>query len=227
MLKNIKQQKSLVDEIVDGIIELIQKSEINTGDKIPNELELCKLLGVGRNTIREAIKILVSKNILIIKRGNGTFVSDNIGIVEDPLGFKFIADKNRLANDILEIRLILEPKIAEYAATNATDEQIKEIEIACKNVEELILKGEPHMEEDIYFHTKIAQSSGNLVISTLLPIINNSIELCINITKSILKEETIKTHNEILDAIKQKDGQKAYDAMKNHLEYNKFIIKNR
>lgn len=83
---------------------------------IPNEAELSKKLEVSGSTAREAIKTLVSQNILEIRRGSGTFVCNKPGVAEDPPGFRFISDKIGLALDSLEIRLVLEPHIAEKAA---------------------------------------------------------------------------------------------------------------
>ncbi len=116
---------------------------------------------------------------------------------------------------------MIEPKIASLAAKNATDEDIKYLEKLCDEVEELILQGKPHLDKDIEFHTAIASSSKNIVTANLIPIINNSISVFINITNTQLKNETIETHREIFNAIKEGNSNGAYDAMTLHLVHNR------
>lgn len=211
--------KPLGEVASEKIIKLIVDHNLKIGDKLPNEYELADKLGVGRSTIREAIKALVSRNILEIKRGSGTFI--RCGVADDPLGLIFVKDKLKLAVDLLEIRFMIEPKIASLAAINATKEDIEEMSKLCDEVEELILNGIPHMEKDIEFHTAIARSSKNLVTTNLVPIINKSISVFIDITNTQLKNETIETHREILNAIKNKNANEAHDAMLLHLAYNR------
>ncbi|MDB8803643.1 FadR/GntR family transcriptional regulator [Romboutsia sp. 1001216sp1] len=211
--------KPLGETTSEKIIKLIVDENLKIGDKLPNEYELADKLGVGRSTIREAIKALVSRNILEIKRGSGTFIK--CGVADDPLGLMFVKDKLKLAVDLLEIRFMIEPKIASLAAINATKEDIEELSKLCDEVEELILNGIPHMEKDIEFHTAIARSSKNLVTTSLVPIINKSIAVFIDVTNTQLKNETIETHKEILNAIRNKNANEAHDAMLLHLAYNR------
>lgn len=215
-----EESTKLLGEIIsEKIVQLIVEKNLQIGDKLPNEYELADKLGVGRSTIREAIKALISRNVLEIKRGSGTFIK--CGVADDPLGLIFIKDKLKLAVDLLEIRFMIEPKIASLAAINATEEDIEEMSRLCDEVEELILKGIPHMESDIEFHTAIARSSKNLVTTNLVPIINKSISVFIDITNTQLKHETVETHREILNAIKHRNANEAHDAMLLHLAYNR------
>ena len=108
----------------------------------------------------------------------------------------------------------------------STDEEIKEMEKLCDEVDHLILNKEPHMDKDIEFHGAIARSSKNIVIANLIPIINKSISLCIDVTDKKLAKETMDTHREILNCIKAKDINGAHDAMYLHLMYNRRNIKN-
>ncbi|MBR4426360.1 MAG: FadR family transcriptional regulator, partial [Spirochaetales bacterium] len=87
MLEQINnQEQSLSQKTVEKLVEHIKTSGLKPGDRIPNETELCKALSVSRSTLREAIKILVSRNILVINRGVGTFISSTPGVTDDPLG---------------------------------------------------------------------------------------------------------------------------------------------
>lgn len=101
--------KSRVDLAVDQIIQVILDRNMKAGDKLPNEYDLARELGVGRSTLREAIKRLVARNILTARQGAGTFVSEKNGVPEDPLGLTFMMEEGaeNLALDLQDIRLSL------------------------------------------------------------------------------------------------------------------------
>ncbi|RST98028.1 hypothetical protein CBF35_01465 [Vagococcus salmoninarum] len=195
------------------------------GERLANEFELAEELKVGRNTIREAIKLLASKNIVEIRRGKGTFVSERPGLIDDPLGLSFLSNQAFLSADLLEVRQIIEPAIAKLAARNRTSENIEEMLASCLAVEEAIALGKNHTEEDMLFHTAIAKGTQNQVIPNLIPIIHSSISAFIEETNNVLKQETITTHREILAAIKSGSEEQAEEAMKEHLRINAELIK--
>ena len=79
-------------------------------------------------------------------------------------------DKNALALDLVNVRLLLEPGMAEMAALNASDEDIERIQRLCDRVESKIHSGDLYIEDDIAFHTCIAESSKNMVVEQLIPL---------------------------------------------------------
>lgn len=213
-------KRPLPQIIADKIIDLIESKELLPGEKLPSEQELMKELNVGRGTIREAIKSLVSRNIVEIRRGVGTFVAKNTGVVEDPLGFSFINNKKKLVKDSMDVRLLLEPSIARWAARNATDSEILEIIELSKRIEKAILNDEDYSDLDVEFHTKIANSSRNLVVENLIPILNMNIRSLIDVTHAVLREHTILSHKKIANAIKERDEEMAEQLMREHIEIN-------
>lgn len=213
-------KRPLPQIIADKIIDLIESKELLPGDRLPSEQELMKELNVGRGTIREAIKSLVSRNIVEIRRGVGTFVAEKTGVVEDPLGFSFINNKNKLVKDSMDVRLLLEPSIAKWAARNATDSEILEIIELSHKIEIAILNDEDYSDLDVEFHTKIANSSRNLVVENLIPILTTNIRSLIDVTHAALKEHTILNHKKIANAIKERDEELAEQLMKEHIEIN-------
>ena len=218
-------KKPLAEQVAEHIMTGIIENGLEAGTKIPNEFELAQAIGVGRGTIREAIKILASRQVVEIRRGAGTFVSERQGMVDDPLGLAFLKDKTHLALDLLAVRMMLEPEIAAMAAQNASPEQIEELKKQRDRVEDFISRGENHTKEDILFHKQIASCSGNAVVEKLVPIINSSIALFVDITSSRLGKETIETHREIVDCISRGDSEGARCAMSMHLTYNRKMIK--
>lgn len=217
--------KPLSEQMAEKIIHYILENNLDVGDKIPNEFELGEILGAGRSTIREAVRILASRNILVIKQGAGTYVADNTGVSDDPLGLIFARDKYKLAQDLFQVRMILEPEIAAIAANVASDEEIEKIFYHCDRVEAMIKRDENHMLEDVKFHEAIARCTDNMVIGKLIPIINTSVAVFANITARQLKEETIITHRAIANAIAEHNPTDAKHAMTMHMLYNKNKIK--
>lgn len=220
-LKSVNAEKELLPERVSKqIADLIAERKIKAGEKLPNEFDMAQQLNVGRGTIREAVKILVSRNVVEIRRGCGTFVCENPGIIEDPLGFAFADNKAKLPIDLVEFRAIIEPEMAALAAIRATDRDIREIELAADNVERLCLMGENHKEQDILFHELIAKSTKNQVMLNIIPAIQSGIGHFIDATASSLIEETIRTHRKIVEGIKEHNPDKARKAMREHLQNN-------
>lgn len=216
--------KPLPEQVEKKILSYIKENNITVGSKIPNEFELAETFGVGRSTIREATKLLVSKNVLSVRRGAGTFVLNTEVIEDDPLGLSNIKDRHNLAMDLITVRIILEPEIAALAAEFATPENIEELTRQCDRVEEMIRKKEDHIEEDIKFHTCIAKCTQNAVIENLVPTIQSAVSLFANITHLQLREETIRTHRDITEAIARHDAIGAKCSMTVHMTYNRQMI---
>lgn len=222
MLDSLQQAKeSLATKTAERLEELILQRAYKPGDKIPTEMELAQQLNVSRNTVREAVKALVARNVLEIRRGRGTFVAENTGRTQDPFGFAYVEDKRKLFVDLLGVRLAVEPWIAEEAARHASEEDIGRILSLCDQVEQLILSGKPHIEKDVEFHTAIAESTKNLVAPILVPIISQSVHIFGETTRNVLRTETIETHRATAEAIARHDPAAARAAMALHITYNR------
>lgn len=211
----------LGEQIEDELMKYILDEPIAVGEKIPNEFVLADMFGVGRSTIREAVKGLVSKGILEVRRGSGTYVISTNSVENDPLGLSKQKDKFRLALELFEVRLMLEPEIAAAAAKNATEDDLKQLKNLCDETEKIYLSGKNHIPKDIDFHTCIAMCSKNAVVEILIPIINTAVMTFANLTHRTLMNETIETHRAITEAIIDRDPVGARCAMITHLTYNR------
>lgn len=217
-------KKLLVSQVEDEIMNYILQEPVEIGNKIPNEFELGERFGVGRSTIREAVKSLVTKGILEIRRGSGTYVVSTSSLEEDPLGLARFEDKYRLALELFEVRLMLEPEIASMAAGNASGEDKERLKELCDLVETQYTAGIDHTKADIEFHSCIARCSGNRVVETLIPVIQTAVSTFVNLTHRKLMQETIDTHRAITDAIIANDPMGAKCAMIMHLTYNRQML---
>ena len=217
--------RPLTEQVAEQIRHLIIDRHLTGGDKLPNEFELAEQLNVGRGTIREAVKLLVARNILEIRRGRGTFVTQQTGVTHDPLGFAYMPDQARLARELLDIRLNLEPWIASMAAQNATDEDVAELRKLCREVEDLIRAKKNSLSKDEALHICIARCSQNRVAPKLLPVITYSVHLFGKLRGSRVHTDTIDTHRRIVDAIAAHDPLAAQSAMQVHLMTNYDFIR--
>lgn len=214
------QTKTLAKQVADGIMNLIQETPYKAGDKLPTEKELCESTGAGRNTVREALKILASRNVLEIRQGAGTFVSEKQGIPDDPLGFSMVNDHVKLTKDLLQVRIMLEPQIAALAAQCAKEHEIKELEEILEEMEAAMKKREDYSELDTKFHTKIAQCTHNIVMENLLPVIGKGVAVFAKEVAQTEYDRTWISHRKIFCYIRDHKPFEAEMEMQYHLLYN-------
>lgn len=214
-------EKQTLGEIASQkLLEMIQKDGYTAGDKLPTEAELVELLGVGRNTVREALRILMSRNIVTIRQGSGTFISDKNGVSDDPLGFAMIEDRRKLTEDLIQVRVMLEPPIAALAAQNAEEEDIRELESILLGLEEQMIHREDYSDKDSQFHAQIANCSHNLVMTNLVPVITDGVRVFAGAVQETEYEQTLTSHRRIFEAIRDRKPVEAQQAMYFHLMYN-------
>ena len=166
--KKVQIKKTLGQQTEDQLMKYILDNQIAIGEKIPNEFELAGIFDVGRSTIREAVKGLVSRGILEVRRGDGTYVISTVYMENDVLGFGQIKDRYQLALDLFDVRLMIEPEIVTWACRKATKEQIAKLRELCNEVERLYKQGYNHIQKDIEFHSYLAKLSGNMVVERLI-----------------------------------------------------------
>lgn len=219
---------TLVDQTTERIFRFISEAGYQVGDKLPNEYTLAKELEVGRSTLREAMKMLVSENVVEVRHGSGTYVKNLQRDSEDPFGFSKIKDSLKLTHDLFEVRLLIEPRMASLAATYATQEEIDILEKIMYAIEQEIQEeSTTHFELDIQFHSAIAEASRNVAMKHLLPIIIQSIQLYNDFFTTVeAKEATIQMHREIFNAIKTHNPARAHDSMLIHLANNRRMLEN-
>ena len=219
--------KSLVNITINKILNMIKEQKLKPNDKLPTVDELASAFSVGMSTIREALKVLSAQNIIVIKQGAGTFVSEKEGISRDPLGLEYISDDINVIFDMVTLRLIFEPEMASMAAQFATRKDIQDIKYYCEEVEQLIEQGEDYHKADAGFHIAIAKASGNGVIHKITQVIHSSIKKNIFMTDNILCKDTVIFHRRITNCIENGDINGARYAMINHLDAQRqFLIEN-
>lgn len=215
---------SLSEQVAEQISQLIISQHLTCAEKLPSEFELAELFNVGRGTIRESVKLLAARNVLEIRRGKGTYIVSNPGEISDPLGLQYYPNQFQLALDLTEIRHQMEPWIAQLAAEQATEEDLKILCEFCTVVEQDTLVKQNHIQSDVMFHVYIGKCTRNLVLPKLIPIITYASKLFSTLTEVPLITEMLAEHREILDAICNRDGEQAAKAMARHIEHSKAML---
>ncbi len=212
------KRPSLANEVANRIVEMIRRNEYLPGARIPSEFELSEEFGVGRGTVREAVKLLVSRNVLEIRRAKGTFVRENPGMSDDPLGLSFTGDREKMIRDLLDLRILLECYAARNAACSATAEQTAHM----KNLIDAIDAAQSDDERtryDIELHKLIAVSSGNSAISAVLPVIRSNMEHFNRLDFEREWGSVNASHRAVIAAIEQHNPMLAEAEMVKHLSY--------
>lgn len=211
-LTRIKNQESLVNEIIIQLSQAILEGDFKPGDKLLSEAQLCEKLGVGRNSLREAIKMLNAIGVLETKRGQGTFLAKEISHdVFNPLIFKLILEP-KSAKDIYELRILLETIIILMAIKKADDKDIESAKNVLLEVKKLLEQNSTDIDRfvklDIKFHMVIAKSTHNYLVETILDTIMVIFEPFI---KKVLSSEngiqiSVINHENLIKIIEEKNS---------------------
>ncbi|WP_421830856.1 FadR/GntR family transcriptional regulator [Larkinella sp.] len=204
------KRESLADAVVNKLQHQIATNHYKIGERLPSEPELMQQFGVGRSTIREAIRILANKGLIRVQQGVGTFVELQQNSVEP-----FHQSLSRAeGDDVNEVRQLLELKIAEKAALNRTQEDIDIMSGYLQKRHEAALQNRPEecIEADIQFHIRLAMASKNEVLVDLYRIIANKMkksfmEVFIT-TETLLSKQTM--HTSLLQSVADRDPKKAW-----------------
>ena len=217
MDKNIMDpigNESIVDKIVNRITNSIICGDFKPGSKIPTEVELSESLGVGRNSVREAIKVLVSLGVLNIKRSEGTFVTQGFSDkMLNPLLYGLILEDGS-SKSLVELRRIFEVGTLQLAIQNANEDDIKLIKEKYENllfeVSDGLNECNKVLEADIDFHNALGYATHNKLLITMNSVITKlTIPSRLKTTKRILDENMnefiIESHKKMLRTIERKE----------------------
>lgn len=116
---------SISEIIMQRITDALISGELKPGDKIPTEVEFSEKLGVSRNAVREAIKVLVAFGVLEIRRAEGTFVVEEYNNkLLNPLLYGLILSEHSM-EELLEVKIAIANSVLYLAILNASDEEIR------------------------------------------------------------------------------------------------------
>ncbi|WP_235594630.1 FadR/GntR family transcriptional regulator [Paraglaciecola hydrolytica] len=206
-------------KVAEQLNKLIDDGAIKPGQRFPSERELAEQLGVSRPTIREAMIALELSGVIEIRTGSGIYVTKQPRKREPELN-----DKGVGPFEILEIRYIIESEACALAAARITNEQIEELRKVVDEMEEEEKKPDASEKADQKFHSIIAQACQNSAIASVVEWLwdlRNESQLSTAFLQRIREEgvhPSISEHRKILQALEQRNPEKARTAMKIHIE---------
>lgn len=214
------QRVTLSEQVASQFAQMISDGRWKPGEKMPSEAELCAAMGVGRSTIREALKSLAFTGMVRMRAGEGTYVSEApYRLLEGVLGEGAINAEKDL-QDICESRLILETALASLCAERASPAELRKLERTLERMERHTGEGSRvFMELDLEFHMTIAACCKNQVILRLLKEVRKVLQAWMEKSPETpgSRDRAVVHHKRILEALKQRDAGKAERAMRRHL----------
>lgn len=213
--------REVLNSIISQIRDLINLKNLEPGDKLPSERMLSEKFGVTRSSIREAIQKLEFYGLLNSKPQSGTFVAEIGGIALNGMVDDILRLEDPDFKSLVETRILLELKTVRLASVRRSEDDLMQIEEALNAFSEKVLNGEDAVQEDLLFHLAIAKAAGNSTLNTLMLMITP--EIITNFEKYHVCDKGkamlgIKQHNDIFEAIKQQEPQKAKEKMKTHFK---------
>ena len=225
-------QPTAAGAVADDLARLIL-GEMIPGASLPSEAELAQRYDVSRLTIRESVKLLEGRGLLVLARGRKAVVREPDGAAfADFLTSTIHSDPKGLF-DLIEVRLSLEVQSATLAAKRSSRAGIAAIENALQGMHEAIVETGPDMSEeqeyrfhscDVGFHEAIALASGNRILGYLFEAMSQPLRDGFFISRRGHEQrghtlsDTIAAHERILDCIKAGNGRAAADARRFHLK---------
>jgi len=215
------RSKRTFEEVSSQIKKLILGGVLQPGDKLPSEGALSEQLNVGRQTVREALRILELSGFISVRKGfgGGSIVRNNVlkrtsGLLSDALQMEKISIK-----EFTSARLLIEKGILDEAMENMTGKDIRELRRNLEKSKELIAKGKFATDVNIEFHSLLAKASKNTIYALFERTIN-AVHLDLRrrrFRNFIIDQAAVRAHEQILDALVQKDREKATRLLEKHI----------
>lgn len=214
-------RSNVSDTVIDQVMELISKGALKAGDRLPTEHGLSEQLGVGRSSVREALKALETLG-LITRRKEGSFVSAEMSMpaLTKALYVDMLARELEIRH-VYQVRRLLETELGELAVTNLEDDDLAELEALCLSMESTPDTDiQRHVKLDRQFHRTLSELAGNPVMTRLWEV---TFEVLLEVRQRIpFTPQNIRhsdaRHRVLLDALRERDPAKVRQTIAETLE---------
>lgn len=211
------------DQIYAHLFHKIVTGEFKEGGMLPSENELCGLFGVSRPVVREALQHLRSDGLIASRRGSGSFVQPRPSV---DVSSAYVAEKRQTLFENLELRKVIEPQAAVFAAARRTEQDLEALRAAVDQFEQVaIIEGGVSDHLDFAFHLAVAVAAHNRRFVDVIRLVEYDIDHAVNLARYLTRFDHLERsrsvhaeHARILDAIERKDPEAARSAMRDHLE---------
>ena len=223
----IKTQK-LFEQIALVLEERIVRGVYTAKSKLPPERQLAEEFGVSRPSIRDALRVLTTREMLEARQGDGYYVSDQLQRAFAGGWQDLLQHHEYLESDVLDFRRSLEGMLAALAAERRTDTDFERIEYWLQQIDTAVEQKSVKLQSqaDVNFHQAIAEASHNVLFiqlsASLLRILHQHTQQ--NLANMFSVDDDAKLslrvqHWAILEAIRAKDSTLARDLASGHIDY--------
>ena len=216
------ERRKVYAQIAEQLLGQIGSRRLKPGDALPPERELTETFGVGRSSIREALRMLESQGVIRGANGGAFVVADAPSPLESSLRLLFALDEQAGMHDLFELRRILECEATALAAERHADEHLAEMDAAVEEMEASLGAtggGEPFIDADLRFHLALAGATGNRLVlhsmQAVRDVLRRALKTVYHIPQS--PESAVVEHRRIRAAVAARDPERAREEMRTHL----------
>lgn len=219
--------KSVVDRVVDQLTGAVINGELKPGDKIPTELELAEAFQVGRNSVREAIKVLQAFGVLDIRRSEGTFVADEFNKrMLDPMLYGLLLQKD--SKEIHDLRQVFDTGVLHVAISNASEPSLASIRLRLEELRSVASEKQLSLEKllaaDMAFHDAVVAAAQNPLLSSIAGYIDRiTIPSRVATVRGIVDSGQLDTfldlHERMFDVLENRDELHIAKTVKDHYQF--------
>jgi GntR family transcriptional repressor for pyruvate dehydrogenase complex len=210
---------TLTADVSRTLVSHLMRGQWREGEKIPPERDLCLKLGVGRASLREALKALEIMGLIETRVGDGTYVCSRSQFFAKPLLWVIAGGSEAQTRELVEARTLIEVELAGLAAERATPSAIEQLGLELDRMAGKLNDPEGFVQTDVNFHLLIGTAAANSILMNALHLIRNLLQqwvLTAAATRGV-PEKAYAQHKRILRAIKEHDSRAARKAMQKHL----------
>jgi DNA-binding FadR family transcriptional regulator len=212
---------TLGEQVAAQLSDQIGAGRWKPGDKLPSEAELCYAMNIGRSTLREALKSLAFVGMVQMRPGEGTYVIETSRLLIDRIMAQGLLKSDKELQDVGEARLLIEAESAALAAERADAKDFDRLDRLMDEMEQSLRGvGREFVDLDVEFHLAIANCAKNQMLYELLNPIRGVLKEWISKSQELpgIKENAHQQHAKILAAVRQREPEKARNAMRTHLQ---------
>lgn len=201
------------DVVSEWLLDVIRGGDLKPGDRLPSEQELIQMTGVSRSSVREAIRSLATMQLVEIRRGKGTYIREVVpGGMTDAQVLLMLDDRKAL-EDLVEVRVVLEPLMAHLAAERAQEADLAAIQRALRGMDEAGHHA-AWRKHHLDFHQALADATHNIILTKMWALI----QMFLKDSPMVLGQPSVPhVHDDLGDAIARHDVDRAETAMRAHI----------
>jgi GntR family transcriptional repressor for pyruvate dehydrogenase complex len=221
LFRTVVRSETVSQTVLRQIVTLLRNGQLQPGDRLPPERELAASLGISRPTVREALSALGLLGVVEQRQGRGTFLVESMERLPlEPYLYKLLLNRGTI-DELIEVRQLLEPRIAALAAERATPEAREVLKRSFEAFEREAVGGADAQSEaaaGAHFHEALARATGN---ATLVLLVHSLADL-VSVAGHVLNEQeygvSLNAHRDLLRAVLKHDPNLAEQVMTRHLD---------